>query len=141
MCTHTHGHGQLCPTLCNPMDCSLPDCSIQEISQAIKLEWVAVSSSRERRYRWPWFPLEKQSTCLNWMYSVPKLPEIRSCVQSFCYHCLFSCHKHPQIIFSPQSPSLNWNQDISFVIQTGWIDITYFWFPPPPRWVFQNQPC
>ena len=34
------------PTLCNPMDCSLPGSSIQEISQARILEWVAISFFR-----------------------------------------------------------------------------------------------
>ena len=37
---------QLCPTLCNPMDCSLPGSSVLEILQAIILEWVAVPFSR-----------------------------------------------------------------------------------------------
>ena len=37
---------QLCPTLCNPMDCSLPGSSVHGISQARILEWVAISSSR-----------------------------------------------------------------------------------------------
>ena len=32
---------QLCPTLCNPMDCSLPGSSIHGILQARVLEWVA----------------------------------------------------------------------------------------------------
>ena len=36
---------QLCPTLCDPMDCSLPG-SIHEIFQARILEWVAISFSR-----------------------------------------------------------------------------------------------
>ena len=35
-----------CPTLCNPMDCSLPDSSVHGISQARILEWVAISFSR-----------------------------------------------------------------------------------------------
>ena len=35
-----------CPTLCNPMDCSPPGSSVQGISQAIILEWVAISFSR-----------------------------------------------------------------------------------------------
>ena len=35
-----------CPTLCNPMDCSLPGFSIQGIFQARVLEWVAISFSR-----------------------------------------------------------------------------------------------
>ena len=36
---------QSCPTLCDPMDCSLPG-SIHEIFQARILEWVAISFSR-----------------------------------------------------------------------------------------------
>ena len=30
--------GKSCPTLCDPMDCSLPDSSVHGISQAIILE-------------------------------------------------------------------------------------------------------
>ena len=37
---------QLCPTLCNPMDCSLPGSSVHGILQARILEWVAISFSR-----------------------------------------------------------------------------------------------
>ena len=37
---------QLCLTLCNPMDYSLPGSSVNEISQARILEWVAISFSR-----------------------------------------------------------------------------------------------
>jgi len=37
---------QLCPTLCYPMDCSLPSSSVHGILQARILEWVAVPSSR-----------------------------------------------------------------------------------------------
>ena len=36
---------QSCPTLCNPMDCSLPGSSVHGIFQAIVLEWVAISFS------------------------------------------------------------------------------------------------
>ena len=32
-----------CLTLCNPMDCSPPSCSVHGISQARTLEWVAIS--------------------------------------------------------------------------------------------------
>ena len=35
-----------CPTLCNPMDCSLPGSSLHGILQARGLEWVAISFSR-----------------------------------------------------------------------------------------------
>ena len=37
---------QLCLTLCNPMDCSLPGSSVHGIFQAIVLEWIATSFSR-----------------------------------------------------------------------------------------------
>ena len=37
---------QLCLTFCNAMDCSLPGSSVHGISQARKLEWVAISFSR-----------------------------------------------------------------------------------------------
>ena len=37
---------QLCPTLCDPMNCSLPGSSVHGILQERILEWVAMSSSR-----------------------------------------------------------------------------------------------
>ena len=37
---------QSCPTLCDPMDCSLPGYSVHGIRQARILEWGAMSSSR-----------------------------------------------------------------------------------------------
>ena len=37
---------QSCPTLCDPMDCSLPGSSVHGISQARILEWVAMPFSR-----------------------------------------------------------------------------------------------
>ena len=38
---------QTCPTLCNPMDCSLPGFFVHGIFQARILEWAAVPSSRK----------------------------------------------------------------------------------------------
>ena len=37
---------QLCPTLCDPIDCSPPGSSVHGSLQARILEWVAISSSR-----------------------------------------------------------------------------------------------
>ena len=37
---------QLCPTVCDVMDCSLPHSSVHGIFQARVLEWVAISFSR-----------------------------------------------------------------------------------------------
>ena len=42
---------QSCPTLCDPMNCSLPGSSVHGILQARILEWVAISFSR--RPSWP----------------------------------------------------------------------------------------
>ena len=36
---------QSCPTLCDPMDCSLPGSSIHGIFQATVLEWGAIAFS------------------------------------------------------------------------------------------------
>ena len=50
MCTHACVLAKLlqsCPTLCDPMDCSLPDSSIHEILQMRILEWIAMPSSRD----------------------------------------------------------------------------------------------
>jgi len=43
---------QSCPTLCNPMDCSLPGSSVHEIFQARILEWVAIAFSAPLDYRY-----------------------------------------------------------------------------------------
>ena len=45
------GCAQLCPTLCNPMNCSPSASSVHGILQARMLEWVAISSSRQSS--WP----------------------------------------------------------------------------------------
>ena len=47
---------QLCPTLCDPMDCSLSRSSVHGIFQSRVLEWIAISfsrgSSRPRNRTW-----------------------------------------------------------------------------------------
>ena len=49
---------QLCPTLCNPRDCSPPGFSVHGIILARILEWVAISSSR-------WFSQLRDQTCIS----------------------------------------------------------------------------
>ena len=46
MRTHTHTVTQSCPTLCNPMNCSLSVSSVHGIIPARILEWVAFSLPR-----------------------------------------------------------------------------------------------
>ena len=52
-------YAQLCLTPCDPMDCSPPDSSVHEISQARILEWVSISFSRGSS--WP-----RDGTCVSW---------------------------------------------------------------------------
>ena len=47
MCVRVRSVAQLCPILCDPMDCSLPAFSVHGILQARMLEWVAISYSRD----------------------------------------------------------------------------------------------
>ena len=46
LCESESDVAQLCLTLCDPMDCSLPGPSVHGIFQARVLEWVAISFSR-----------------------------------------------------------------------------------------------
>ena len=46
VCVRACSVAQSCPTLCDPMDCSLPGSSVHGIFPARILEWVAISSSR-----------------------------------------------------------------------------------------------
>ena len=45
---------QLCPTLCNPADCSPPGSSVHGFLQARILEWVAISFSRGSSHPGEW---------------------------------------------------------------------------------------
>ena len=51
---------QSCPTLCDPMDCSLPGSSVHGIFQAIVLEWIAIFCSRGSS--WPRY--QTQVSCI-----------------------------------------------------------------------------
>ena len=56
-----HMHGcllQSCPTLCDPMNCSLPGSSVHGILQVRILEWVAISSSKGSSQR-------RDQTCIS----------------------------------------------------------------------------
>ena len=50
---------QSCPTLCNPMECSLPGSSVYGIFQASILEWVAISFSRSSSEPRDWFQVSR----------------------------------------------------------------------------------
>ena len=51
-CKQASEVAQSCPTICNPMDCSLPGFSIHGILQVRILEWVTSSFSRGSSRPW-----------------------------------------------------------------------------------------
>ena len=75
---------QLCPTLHDPMDCSLPGSSVHGIPQAWILEWVAMSSSREI------FPSQGSNPdhllCRQSLLSKPPGKPVH-----YLYMCVYSC--------------------------------------------------
>ena len=46
VCVHACSVAQVCPTLCDPRNCSLPGSFVHGISQATVLDWIAISFSR-----------------------------------------------------------------------------------------------
>ena len=56
----------LCPTLCDPVDCSLPGSSVHGILQARTLEWVAISFSNA----WKW-KVKVKSLSRVWLLATP----------------------------------------------------------------------
>ena len=65
---------KLCPTLCDPMDCSPPGSSVHGISQAGKLAWVSIAISSSRGSSGP----------RDWIHS-------RLCVSSMGRRILYHC--------------------------------------------------
>ena len=78
--THTHTHTyiacvkglccvkslQLCPTPCDPMDCSPPCSSVHRILQVRILEWLAMPFSREPPQSW-------DQTCISYVSCIGRL--------------------------------------------------------------------
>ena len=100
---------KLYPTLCNPIDCSLPDSSVHGISQAKILEWVAISFSRG--FSWPrgWTHISCISRLVFYHWA-PAQCYIRDHLT--CFHCLF--------IFGHCS---DWV--ISITLAFGWLVCSY----------------
>ena len=65
---------QLCPTLCDPVDCSLPGSSVHRILQARILDWVAIPFCRDL----PHPRIEPRSAALQ-TDSLPSEPPGKSC--------------------------------------------------------------
>ena len=114
---------QLCPTLCNLMDCSPPGSSVHEIFQARILEWVAIPFSRGSSWprdwthvswvgRWilyPWATQEAPATLfLNFQSSFsPSISghHLHCCQFIFLLTNMILCLKTFQWLHISQSPN------------------------------------
>ena len=108
-----HEFAQLCPTLCNPMDCNPPGSSLHGILQARVLQWVAISFSRESSQPrdWTWVSCVP-GRCFNlWATreAPTSQPGVKSCHWEFysfkgtTSHCLQPSTKSQRIKLNPYS--------------------------------------
>ena len=107
---------QLCPTLCNPMDCNPPEYSVHRILQARILEWVTMRSSR--RSSWPRDPvapaLQADSLQLSHQRS-PKLA-LRTHISSLSWSYLFVRQMHWCLCLITKNLLILWKMGIYAVI-------------------------
>ena len=107
---------QSCPTLCDPMDCSLPGSSVYGIHQARILEWITVPFSRGI------FPTQR----LN-----PDLPHWRWIIYIWATKaCLmgmpaWACSA---LEFIPRHSKSSWRWQVFGYLDTGWVS-------PGPLWL------
>ena len=116
---------QLCPTLCDPMDCSPPGCSVHGILQARILEWVAMPSLRGPSWprNWTWVSCFTGRFFTIWTTRNPSEPlsqaktnrSIINCCDSHCFGALF-------LLCWEFCPSTLWNKTLPvWVSACPWI--------------------
>ena len=86
---------QWCPTLCNPVDCSLPGSSVHGILQAGIPEWIAIPFSRGSSQ-------PREATTENSALAVLNACRFLSCSTSFCL-----CLCYFRLFISAQLPLVN----------------------------------
>ena len=99
---------QSCPTLHDPMDCSLPGSSVHGIFQARVLEWVAIAFSRSLIWDLFYF------FCIDLMQILP--------VDRWVYCMFLLGFSHPHLFLQPQphlflrpQPLAQWNSACSYL--------------------------
>ena len=136
---------QSCPTLCDPMDCSLWDSSIHGVFQARELEWVAISFSRGSSRPRNWMLISCFGRLI--LYQWATREAVKANVLRFCaspgnyrHFSLSGAQPVPQFLFSsvclPASDHLRcfwWHCcivcDFCFLFfLIGWTRL--FWFAP-----------
>ena len=107
---------QLCPTLCDPMNCSLPDSSVHGILQTRILEWVAIPSSKGSFQPMDWYQvahIEGRYFTI-WATGMPlKLPQIVTF--KILKACIWIPPPRPRVCLGPQCDwTQRWSSQVSF---------------------------
>jgi len=108
---------QLCPTLCDPMDCSLPGSSIHGIFQARVLEWGAIAFS-EHSCSSPKSSAPRDCSCAplwkadgaKWLGHRPDhviSPLNEMCTSSSTFYCHLPFNSLLSLLFLPNWPMLS----------------------------------
>ena len=115
---------QSCPTLCDPVGCSLPGFSVHRILQARILEWVAISFSRASSQ-----PRDQtQVSCIACRFFTSETPGKPTYQWYFCYSSLNGlrlCYSKTQQTMTPQSivPILNRLWSLGDVLVISFLDL------------------
>ena len=115
---------QLCLTLCDPMDCSLPGSSVHGILQAKILEWLAISFSRRSSWSRDWTHVSHIAVRVYHLstreaVSIPYtvfiwLPRWLSGKEYIC-----QCRRHKRHLFCPWVGKIPWRRE--------WLPTLVFW--------------
>ena len=120
---------QLCPTLCNPMDCSSPGSSVHGILQARILEWVAISFSRGSSRPRDW----TQVSCIAGRFVTlwAPLPHFHTSPSKEWYTFSF----FPAILWNLKSREQEIN---SFSDTRNWFFVTDYWVACGARYIYSR---
>ena len=114
---------QLCLTLCNPMDCSLPGSSVRGIFQARVLEWGAIAfSATVSQSLLKFMPIELVMLSMHLILCCPLrlLPLIFPSIRVFSKQSVL-CIRWPKCWNFSISPFSDYSRLISF--RMAWLDL------------------
>ena len=97
---HRHSVARSCPTLCDPIDCSLPGSSVRGLFQARVLEWVAISFSRGSSQPRDWIQVSRTAgrRFTVWVTRRPGIERNRSTVLWSTYTFFGPFKKHSALL-------------------------------------------
>ena len=116
---------QLYPTLCDPMDSSLPGSSVHGILQARILEWVAIPFSRESSWPRDWTWVSRAS---GRFFTVWVTREVQWHMLLLLLLLLLSRFSHVRLCATPETAAQQAPRSLGFSRQEHWSGLP---FPSP----------